>query len=366
MRPDFDAALPEVFEVFAEDFAEVLDFDADLREAFFDDFTLDGALVEVAGRIMSPAAGLTAPTASAAVSRAAFASPAACSPACPISLEAASTAPPKTPRATSSAPAPLFLLAIRNSYGELVTYLGVGGFQREDRAKATRCKDSRARVRDKLSRLGGIKKRMSRKRPDATVVTAAAEDARATGVVEESPDKAALRRQMEEARESISDTVAEIKSVVAHQYEEVRGTVETVRAEVGEVLDWRTEFERNPLVWGAGAVSIGILIGFGIARAFDDEDSGGRGRKKKQEASTGGHIVAELSGFADLVLPTISTKVKELFGLDLDAYLRAAHAERPARKPSSKKLTRKNKGSTKKRAVKKGAAKKSAAKSRRA
>jgi hypothetical protein len=104
---------------------------------------------------------------------------------------------------------------------------------------------------------------------------------------------------------------------------------------VGEVLDWRTEFERNPLVWGAGAVSIGILIGFGIARAFDDEDEGGRGRKKK--ASTGGHIVAELSGFADLVLPTISAKVKELFGLDLDAYLRAAHAEKPARRLASKK-----------------------------
>lgn len=209
---------------------------------------------------------------------------------------------------------------------------------------------------------------MSRKRPAAAVT---AESAPETDAAEESPEKAALRRQMEEARESISDTVAEIKSVVAHQYEEVRETVETVRAEVGEVLDWRTEFERNPLVWGAGAVSIGILIGFGIARAFDDEDGGGRGRKK-QDVSTGGHIVAELSGFADLVLPTISTKVKELFGLDLDAYLRAAHTERPARRePSAKKLTRKKNGAAKKGAarkgsVKKSAAKKSASKSRRA
>jgi hypothetical protein len=199
---------------------------------------------------------------------------------------------------------------------------------------------------------------MSRKRPAAP---AEAEPAPSDDAVEESPDKAELRRQMEEARESISGTVAEIKSVVAHQYEEVRETVETVKQEVGEVLDWRTEFERNPLVWGAGAVSIGILVGFGIARAFDDEDEGARGRKKKGAGSTGGHIVAELSGFADLVLPTISTKVKELFGLDLDAYLRAAHAARPAREPSAKKLTRKKKGTTKK-----VAAKKSAAKSRRA
>jgi hypothetical protein len=205
---------------------------------------------------------------------------------------------------------------------------------------------------------------MSRKMPAAH---AAAGGATADAAAEESPSKVELRRQMEAARESISDTVAEIKSVVVNQYEEVRGTVETVRAEVGEVLDWRTEFERNPLVWGAGAVSIGILIGFGIARAFDDEDEGARGRKKKNGTSTGGHIVAELSGFADLVLPTISGKVKELFGLDLDAYLRTAHAERsPAREPSAKKLTRKGKGAAKKSAAKKGAAKKSAAKSRRA
>jgi hypothetical protein len=195
---------------------------------------------------------------------------------------------------------------------------------------------------------------MSRKRTDAAPE---AEPETPDAAVEESPDKAELRRQMEEARESISGTVAEIKSVVAHQYEEVRETVETVKQEVGEVLDWRTEFERNPLVWGAGAVSIGILVGFGIARAFDDEDEGARGRKKKNATSTGGHIVAELSGFADLVLPTISTKVKELFGLDLDAYLRAAHAERPAREPSAKKLTRKKKGAAKKVAAKKGAAK---------
>jgi hypothetical protein len=203
---------------------------------------------------------------------------------------------------------------------------------------------------------------MSRKRPAAT---RAGEGASADDAGDESPGKAELRRQMEAARESISDTVAEIKTVVAHQYEEVRGTVETVRAEVGEVLDWRTEFERNPLVWGAGAVSIGILIGFGIARAFDDEDDGARGRKQKK-VSTGGHIVAELSGFADLVLPTISGKVKELFGLDLDAYLRAAHAERPAREPSGKKLTRKSKGTAKKTTAKKGAAKRATAKSRRA
>src|SRR5919205_3908982 len=166
---------------------------------------------------------------------------------------------------------------------------------------------------------------MSRKRPHAEP---AAEPAPPDAADEESPDKAELRRQMEEARESISGTVAEIKSVVAHQYEEVRETVETVKQEVGEVLDWRTAFERNPLVWGAGAVSVGILVGFGIARAFDEKEEP-RPQGRRKTVTTGEHVVAELSGFAEVVLPTISAKVKELFGLDLDAYLRAAHESKP-------------------------------------
>ena len=174
---------------------------------------------------------------------------------------------------------------------------------------------------------------------------------------DEPESKAALRRQMEETRESISDTVAEIKSVVTHQYEEVRETVESVKEGVGEVLDWRADFERNPLVWGAGAVSIGILVGFGIARAFDEEERPRRGGKRG--VTTGEHMVAELSGFAEVVLPTISTKVKELFGLDLDAYLRAAHAERPAPR---KRLAKKGAAPRKASPPKKGAAKKGAAK----
>jgi hypothetical protein len=165
----------------------------------------------------------------------------------------------------------------------------------------------------------------------------------------ETESKRELQRQMEEARERVSETVAEIKTVVAHEYEEVRGTVETARAGFNEVLDWRAEFERNPLVWGAGAVSVGILVGFGIARAFDDEDRG-RGRRKKSEGRAG-HIVAELSGFADVVLPTISAKVRELFGLDLDAYLRAAHEER---RPARKRLAAKRPSSSKRRAAVKG------------
>jgi hypothetical protein len=175
---------------------------------------------------------------------------------------------------------------------------------------------------------------------------------------DEPESKTALKRQMEETRESISDTVAEIKSVVTHQYEEVRETVESVKEGVGEVLDWRTEFERNPLVWGAGAVSVGILVGFGIARAFDEKDEP-RPRGRRKTVTAGEHVVAELSGFAEVVLPTISAKIKELFGLDLDAYLRAAHKPRA---PEPKRLAKK--GAAKKGGTKKAAAKKRAAPSK--
>ena len=170
----------------------------------------------------------------------------------------------------------------------------------------------------------------------------------------EPESKEALRRQMEEARESISETVAEIRSVVTHQYEEVRETVESVKEGVGEVLDWRTEFERNPLVWGAGAVSVGILVGFGIARAFDEKEEP-RPRGRRKTVTAGEHVVAELSGFAEVVLPTISAKVKELFGLDLDAYLRAAHESRPERKQLAGKRASKKGPSKKKSAAKKRA-----------
>lgn len=169
----------------------------------------------------------------------------------------------------------------------------------------------------------------------------------------EPESKDELRQQLEETRARMSETVAEIKSVVTHQYEDVRETVETVKEGFGEVLNWREHFESNPLVWGAGAVSVGILIGFGIARAFDEQDTSSRGKKSPNKAE---HMIAELGGLAEVVLPTISGKVKELFGLDLDAYLRAAHERsRPARKSAPKKI-----GAVKNRA----AAKRTASKSR--
>jgi hypothetical protein len=176
------------------------------------------------------------------------------------------------------------------------------------------------------------------------------EGKRRGGAAGEPQSKRELQRQMEEARDSISETVAEIKTVVAQQYEEVREGV-------GEVLDWGEHFERNPVVWGAGAVSVGILIGIGLARAFDDAEPPARGRRRRAEPNSGQRLMGELTGLADAVLPTISGKIKEMFGLDLDAYLRETRRRqlpaRPARARAAKKGAPK-KGGSKKDGAKKG------------
>ena len=186
------------------------------------------------------------------------------------------------------------------------------------------------------------------------------------------PSKQELQQQMEATRESISETVAEIRDVVSQQYEEVKETYESVKEGVDEALDWREKFSENPVVWGAGAVSVGILIGIGLAQAFEDDDARGGGRRKSKAAGAAGYLVGELSGFADAVLPTISGKVKELFGLDLAAYLGEAR-ERAKLKGATKKsgarkkraTKRSGKGATKKRAAsKKGASKKGASRKR--
>jgi hypothetical protein len=178
----------------------------------------------------------------------------------------------------------------------------------------------------------------------------------------ENPTKAELQRRMDEARDSITETVSEIKTVVAHQYEEVRDTYETVKEGVGEVLDWREQFERNPIVWGAGAVSVGILVGVGLAHLFDDEEEA-RGRRKSKEPGTGERLISELTGLADAVLPTISGKIKEMFGLDLSDYMSAARARRAAASEKSappRKLAAKKRPALGAKAAKKSAAKKSA------
>ena len=185
---------------------------------------------------------------------------------------------------------------------------------------------------------------------------------RAVRANEGEPTKAELQRQMEQTRESISETVEEIKETVAHQYQTVKETYETVKDGVGEVLDWREQFSKNPVVWGAGAVSLGILVGIGLAQSL----GGGQpsNRRKSGQAALNDNLLSNISGLSGTLMPTLTNKIKEMFGIDISEYLPGSDEtarRRPAGKSSAKRLTTKrssaNKSGAKKRSSKKSPAK---------
>jgi len=178
---------------------------------------------------------------------------------------------------------------------------------------------------------------------------------------DESPSKAELQRRMEETRESISQTVDEIKDTVTEQYENVKETVT-------EVLDWKEQFQKNPLVWGVGAVAVGLAVGYSIALMRQGDRTHARTRRAGSQDSDFTDTVFD--GLATLgqsyLLPAVAHKVEELFGLDISEELlgRRIMPKRvaPTKKSSTKKTGAVKKGTTKKRSARKSSARKSSAK----
>jgi hypothetical protein len=144
-----------------------------------------------------------------------------------------------------------------------------------------------------------------------------ADESRRAGVGEkadaENLTKAQLQRRMEETRESISQTVEEIKETVTEQYE-------TVRETVSGVLDYREQFQKDPLVWSVGALSAGFALGYTLGYAHKNAHAAGD--KHSQLASFADSLVDELSTVGNsLVMPTLNLKIKELFGFDFSELL---------------------------------------------
>lgn len=124
----------------------------------------------------------------------------------------------------------------------------------------------------------------------------------------EDPAKAQLERQMEQTRESLSQTVKEIKDTVAGQYESVRQTVTGV-------LDYREQFQKEPLVWSLGALSAGFALGYTIGYAHKNTKASKK--RHSQIATFADSLASELSTVGKtLVMPTLNVKIKELFGFD--------------------------------------------------
>src|ERR1043165_375967 len=73
--------------------------------------------------------------------------------------------------------------------------------------------------------------------------------------VDRAPSKQELQRQMEQTRESLAETLGEIKETISQE-------VSTVKNTVSGVLDYREEFQKEPLVWSLGALSAGFALGY--------------------------------------------------------------------------------------------------------
>jgi hypothetical protein len=93
--------------------------------------------------------------------------------------------------------------------------------------------------------------------------------ARANDLTGEEPSKQELQRRLDEARDSISHTVTEIKESVANQVQAVK-----------ETLDWREQFKKRPVIWSAGAVGAGFLVGYCLAAMAKGSESADYGNER--------------------------------------------------------------------------------------
>lgn len=172
---------------------------------------------------------------------------------------------------------------------------------------------------------------------------------------DEAASKAQLQRRIEETRESISQTVEEIKDTVSDQYESVKETV-------ADVIGWNEEFSKNPVVWGLGAMSVGLIIGYSIAVVRND-DGKPSSRKSARSNSSADNFFDGLSRVGmTFVLPAVTSKIKDVFGVDLSQQLLGLTSGAPERRETRTRRKSSTKKGSKKGAVKRRATKKSGAK----
>lgn len=156
------------------------------------------------------------------------------------------------------------------------------------------------------------------------------------------PTKAALQREMEKTRESMAETVDDIRETVTEHYEAVKETV-------GGVMNFREQFQNEPLVWSLGALSAGFALGY--TTGYAHKEMKGKGKHSEISAFTN-NLVEDLSTVGKtMVMPTLNLRIKELFGFDFSDLLAAmdkgkssANRKGGARKGPARKRT---KGATK-------------------
>ena len=143
--------------------------------------------------------------------------------------------------------------------------------------------------------------------------------------------KRQLQRQMERARDSLAETVGEIKETVEQE-------VDLVKSGVSSVLNYREEFQKDPVVWSLGALSAGFALGYTVGYAHKNT----KGSKKSEITAFADNMIEQLSSMGQgLVLPALDAKISELFGFKFSAMLDqiASDKKLPKKKGTSRSRT---------------------------
>jgi hypothetical protein len=125
------------------------------------------------------------------------------------------------------------------------------------------------------------------------------------------PSEKELQHKIGQTRDSLRTTVEAIQDKAEQQYESVKQTV-------SDVLDYRDEFQKEPVVWSLGALSAGFALGYTVGYSHKMAKTS----KHSQFARFTDGVVGELSHVGQqLVLPELNTKIRELFGFDFTGLL---------------------------------------------
>jgi hypothetical protein len=123
--------------------------------------------------------------------------------------------------------------------------------------------------------------------------------------------KKGLQRQIRRTTDSLRDTVDQIQDTAEQKYQAVKKTV-------SNVLDYREEFQKEPVVWTVGALSAGFAAGYTLGYSHKLA----KNKKGSQFANFADTVVDDLSRLGQrFVLPELNTKITELFGFNFGGFL---------------------------------------------
>ena len=149
--------------------------------------------------------------------------------------------------------------------------------------------------------------------------------------------KKGLQRQITQTRDSLRDTVEQIQDTAEQKYQVVKKTV-------SDVLDYRQEFHKEPVVWTLGALSAGFAAGYTVGYSHKLA----KNKKGSQFANFADTVVDDLAQLGQrLVLPDLNAKITELFGFNFGSFLRqiGSNGKQSRRREKQPKGGRKKKSS---------------------